>query len=89
MLGFVLLTTNLQSQPQLTQPRMVIRPSAKRPVELAFAFLDRQIVDAGVAQFHQALRVELPVLVAVTSKPLAGIIVPFVGKTHGLSLIHI
>lgn len=62
---------------------MVIRSSAKRPVELAFAFPDRQIVDAGVAQFHQALRVELPVFVTVRAVPLAGVIMPLVGKAYG------
>src|SRR5215813_10667043 len=46
------------------------------------AVLDRQVVDAGDAPPHQAVRVELPVLVAIAAKPVAGIVVPFICKAH-------
>src|SRR5207244_288643 len=39
-------------------------------------------VDAGVAMQHQTLLVEPPVLIAVSTKPVAGIVVVFVGETH-------
>src|SRR5262249_1255608 len=32
---------------------------------------------------HQPVRVELPVLVAIAAKPVAGIVVPFICKAHG------
>src|SRR4051794_28058287 len=61
---------------------MVVGPPAERPVILAVAFLDRQIIDAGDPKPHQPLVVELPVLVAVTSKPAAAVVVPFIGEAH-------
>src|SRR3954453_18175305 len=61
---------------------MVVGAPAKRPVIFAVAFLDRQIIDAGDPKPHQPLIVELPVLVAVTAKPAAAVIVPFIGEAH-------
>ena len=62
---------------------MAIGAPAERPVELAIAFRDRQIVDACNPAAHQALGIELPVLVAVTAVPLAAIVVPLVGESNG------
>src|SRR5882724_1325533 len=63
---------------------MVGRPGpGRRPVELALARGDRQVVDRGDAMTHQAALVEFPVLVAVRPEPVARIVPPFVGKTHG------
>ena len=44
---------------------------------------DRHVVDAGEAPVHQAVVVELPVLVAVGAEPVAGVVAPFVGEAHG------
>src|SRR5437867_8190870 len=71
------------SEFQLAQTRMVVGPSPQRPEELALAFLDRQVVDAGVAVRHQAGVVEQPVLVAVAAVPVAAVVVPLVGEAHG------
>src|SRR5215475_5949546 len=62
---------------------MRIRPAPQRPVVLAVRFLDGQVVDAGQTKPHQALVVELPVLVAVRAEPVPRIIVPLVGETDG------
>src|ERR1700677_1077647 len=48
---------------------------------LAIGLRDRQIVDARDTQSHETRLVEFPVLVAVTAKPLAAVIVPFVGES--------
>src|SRR3954463_6860787 len=61
---------------------MVVWHAAQRPVILALALLDRQVVDAGDAQPHQSVLVELPVLVAEAPKPVAAIVAPFIGKPH-------
>lgn len=61
---------------------MVLRPRAVRPAEQAIRLGDRHVVDAGVADRHVALGVELPVLVAVRAPPLPGGVVPFVGEAH-------
>src|SRR4051794_18715690 len=61
---------------------MAVGPPTQRPVIFAVALPDRQIVDAGDPKPHQPFIVELPVLVAVTSKPAAAVVVPFIGKAH-------
>ena len=45
--------------------------SASIPVKDAGALADGEVVDAGMAHFHEAGCVELPVLVAVGAKPIA------------------
>ena len=52
------------------------------PEDPAFALQDVDVVDAGLPAAHQALVVELPVLVAVAAEPLAGHIVPLVCEAH-------
>ena len=49
----------------------------------ALVLADRQVVDAGDAQPHQPVRVELPVLVAVAAEPVAAVVVPFIGEADG------
>ena len=48
--------------------------------------MDRQIVDAGKAPPHQAGFIELPVFVAIGAEPVAGIIMPLIGKPDGNSV---
>lgn len=62
---------------------MIVGPPPFRPVEFALALGNRHIVDAGMAQRHQAGRVEFPVLLAVRAKPVACIVVPFIRKAYG------
>src|SRR5262249_53274489 len=62
---------------------VIVGATAEWPVIFALAILDRQVVDAGDAPPHQAVLVELPVLVAIAAKPVAGIVVPFICKAHG------
>src|SRR6187397_261160 len=69
-------------QPKLAQRRVVVGAPAERPVILALALLDGEVVDAGDAPPHQAVLVELPVLVTVAAKPVAAVVVPFVGEAH-------
>jgi hypothetical protein len=52
-------------------------------VELAVRFLDRQVVDGSMAQAHQAMLVEFPVLIPIGTEPAPRIVVPFVGEAHG------
>src|SRR5471032_70045 len=74
-------------QTQLRQPRMVIRATSQRPVELALGFLDRHVVDAGKAVGHQTVFSEFPVLIAIRAEPVARVVVPFVGITHGDAVV--
>src|SRR4029077_19832550 len=67
---------------ELAQRRVTVGTAAQRPVIFALALIDRQIVDAGDAQAHQALLVEFPVFVAVAAKPVAAVVVPFIGEAH-------
>src|SRR6476620_5584589 len=66
---------------------MVIGTSTEEPVIFALAIVDRQVVDAGDPPSHQALVVELPILVAIAAKPVASIVVPFICKTHGYPVV--
>src|ERR1700722_8120664 len=62
---------------------MLRGPRARRaPAVTALAFGDRQVVDGGEAPAHEAGSVELPVLVAVGTEPVARVIVPLVRKAH-------
>src|SRR5262249_48915674 len=70
-------------QAQVTQSRMCSGAGSRSlPVKFSIAGLDRQIIDRGKPTPHQPLRVELPILIAVGAKPVARIIMPFVGKAH-------
>src|SRR5258705_3957393 len=73
----------MASQRVLAQARDVGRARPRgRPVEAPFALLDGDIIDAGLAPPHQAVFVELPLLVAVGAMPLPGLVVPFILETH-------
>src|SRR5687768_1712152 len=74
-------------QSKLAQVRVIVGTASERPVVLAFAVLDRKVVDTRDAQAHQAVLVELPVLVAVAAEPAPAIVVPLVGKPHGDAVV--
>src|ERR1700754_1798675 len=78
-----LLSQGRQSKRALAQPRDIGRPrSRRRPVEAAILLGDHDIIDAGLAAPHQAVLVELPLLVAIGAVPLAARIVPLMLKAH-------
>src|SRR6266852_3065336 len=62
---------------------MIIRTAPQGPVMLALRLLDWQIVDGRKPQAHESVLVELPIFIAIRSKPIAGVIVPFIRKAHG------
>src|ERR1700727_1955692 len=59
---------------------MIVGTTPERPVVEAVLLADRQIVDARQAHPHQAVLVELPVLIAVAAEPASRIVAPFVGE---------
>src|SRR3984957_16019159 len=73
----------MASQPEVVEPGMVVGTAADGPVVEAVGVFDGEVVDAGEAPQHEAVRVELPVLVAVGAVPLAGVVVAFVGEPYG------
>ena len=62
---------------------MVIWTPPERPMILALRTLDGKIVDAREPHSHQAVIVELPILVAIRAKAISGVIVPLVSESHG------
>src|SRR5438105_9571282 len=72
---------------ELAQRRVTVGTAAQRPVVFAIALFDRQIVDAGDAQAHQAVLVEFPVLVAVAAEPVAAVVMPLIGEAHGDAVV--
>src|SRR5262249_5209676 len=73
----------IPSKAQLVERRVTVGTATEGPVILALAILDRQVVDAGDAPPHPDVLVELPVLVAIAAKSVAGVVVPFICKAHG------
>src|SRR4029453_8731710 len=59
------------SVPEAAQARMIGGPSSQRPVVGSVLLVNRPIVDAGMAHRHQAVRIELPVFIAVRPEPVA------------------
>ena len=72
-----------RSKAEVAQTRVIVRPAAERPAELALGLRDRVFVDAGMARAHQPVLGEFPVLVAIGTKPLAAVVVVFVGIADG------
>jgi len=66
---------------------MIVGPATQRPMILAFALFDWQIIDACDAQTHQPVLIELPVFVAIAAEPMAAIIVPLVSETNRDSIL--
>ena len=64
------MTSTGLSKSEIAQGRMIVGTATKRPVISALAFLDREIVDAGNGQAHQAVCDELPILLAVSGPQL-------------------
>ena len=62
---------------------MLVRSPAQGPPERALRLSDGPIVDARDASLHEAIRIELPVLVAIGPEPVARVVAPFIGETHG------
>jgi len=67
---------------------MIIGATAKRPMIFALRFLNWKIIDARESQPHQAIVVELPILVAIRAIPISRIVVPLVGEPHGDAVIR-
>src|SRR5258708_9828339 len=61
---------------------MIIRTAPQSPVIFALRLLDWQIVDASEPRAHESVLIELPIFIAIGSKPIAGVIVTFIGKAH-------
>lgn len=70
-------------QAQFGESVVPIRPATQGPVEKPILVLDGKVVNAGVADLHQAGGVEFPVLVAVGAMPLPGIVVRLIGEANG------
>lgn len=60
-----------RSEPEVAQAGVVVGAAPEGPVELALRLLDGEVVDAGIAQSHQAVVIELPVFVSVGADPVA------------------
>src|SRR5688500_8714629 len=52
------------------------------PQELPICLFDCKIIDGSIAFLHQAIFVKLPVFIAIGAKPIAGIVVILICKTH-------
>src|SRR5207245_10495990 len=71
------------SESEAAQTGVVVSPPAQGPAKLPVFLADGQIVDGRMTSRHQALRIELPVLVAEGPKPVSGVVMPSVRETDG------
>src|SRR6267143_4539607 len=74
---------NSRSEPEVRQAGVVVRTTAGWPEVLAVGLGDGQVVDDRVAAPHEPAGVELPVLVAVRTEPVAAVVVPLVREPNG------
>src|ERR1700712_4860473 len=68
--------------PRLAQRDAAAVAGRARAVDPPLALCDADVVDRGLAPAHQAVAVELPVLVAVGAPPLAALVMPLVLEAH-------
>jgi hypothetical protein len=80
--GWIRPSDSRPSKSEIAQGQVIVGTATERPMVSALALLDRKIVDAGNAEAHQAVFVELPILVTVAAKPIAAVVVPLVGETN-------
>src|SRR5262249_26124623 len=67
---------------QVTQSRVVIGAAPERPVIFAVGFRNRKVVDRRKAGCHEAIVIELPVLIAIGAMPVTRVVVPLVSKAY-------
>jgi hypothetical protein len=56
------------SKPEIAQGRVIVGAAIERPMVLALVLLDRQVVDAGDGHSHQAVLVELLILIVIAAE---------------------
>ncbi len=67
---------------EISETAVIVGAAALRPVKEAVGFFDGKVIDTRVADRHQSVGVELPVLVAVGTKPLAGGVMRLISEAH-------
>jgi len=72
---------------EIREAGMVVGAGAEGPVEFSVGVGDGEVVDAGVAELHEAVGVELPVFVSVGAEPVVGVVAPFVGEADGDAVV--
>ena len=66
---------------------MIVGAPPLGPVEFSVANVDRQVIDAGKTLRHQPIGIEIPVFVAIGPKPVATVVMPFVGIADANSAV--
>src|SRR4051812_20394949 len=61
---------------------MVVGSPSQRPVKFAVSLGNGMFVDACDTQTHQAVGVELPILVTISAKPLPAVVMVFIGEAN-------
>jgi hypothetical protein len=71
------------SEAEIAEAGVIVGTTAQGPMEAAISLADRRIIDAGETPTHQAVLIELPVLIPVGAEPIAAVVVPLIGEAHG------
>jgi hypothetical protein len=57
---------------------VICRTRTGRPEELPIACLNHNIINTGFSAPHETVVIEFPLLVAMSAKPVSGIVMPFI-----------
>src|SRR5271165_3835861 len=71
-----------RSEAEVAKAGVIIGAATQGPMEATIGLADRHIVDAGETPTHQAVLIELPVLIAVRPEPVSAVVVPLIGKAY-------
>ena len=66
---------------------MIVGAATQRPMIFAILLADGQIIDRRMARGRKAVLVKLPVLVAIGTKPVAQVVMPFIGEADGDAIV--
>src|SRR5277367_2241159 len=80
--NFGAITCN-RSETQIAQTRMIVRTASERPVIFALGLFNWKIIDTGKTPAVESIGIVFPVLISIRTKPVSGVVVPFVSEANG------
>ena len=66
---------------------MVVGTAIEWPMIFLIALLNREIVDVGNASLHKSMLVEFPIFVVIGVEPMISVVMSFVGKVDGDTVV--
>jgi hypothetical protein len=73
----------LVSQSEIGKAGVVVGTTTQRPMIFPLVVIYREVIDACDTAVHESMLAKLPVFVSVRTEPVAGIVMPLIGKSNG------